>query len=74
VASWPEVATCVGVYLDARNELQLVAPLGLDDLLALRVRYNASQPERVDARTYAQRMQSKPWQRHWPLLQIEAAA
>lgn len=74
VASWPEVATCVGVYLDAGDALQLLAPLGLDDLLALRVRYNASHPERVGARTYAERMQSKQWQRHWPRLEIQAMA
>jgi len=72
VASWPEVATCVGVYLDARDELRLVAPLGLDDLLALRVRYNASDPDRVSLATYEARMSAKQWQRLWPGLELQA--
>ncbi|MDR2298380.1 MAG: nucleotidyltransferase family protein [Comamonas sp.] len=74
VASWPEVATCVGVYLDARDELQLVAPLGLDDLLALRVRYNSSDAGRVSAAVYAERMACKRWQCEWPGLKIESAS
>jgi hypothetical protein len=33
VATWPETATAVAVRLDDRGELDVCAPLGLDDLL-----------------------------------------
>jgi hypothetical protein len=33
VATWPETATAVAVRLDARDELEICAPLGLTDLL-----------------------------------------
>lgn len=40
VATWPEFATCVGVWLNEDGSLGVVAPHGLDDLFALRVRHN----------------------------------
>src|SRR5262245_48306103 len=40
VASWPETATSVGIRLDCDDELQITAPLGLDDLFGMVVRWN----------------------------------
>lgn len=68
LASWPEVATCLGAFLDEAGCVQLVAPLGVDDVLALRVRHN---PRRVSAAVYCERVQRKQWQTRWPLLTIE---
>ena len=68
LASWPEVATCIGAYLDESGAVQLVAPLGVDDLLALRVRHN---PRRASLATYRDRMQRKQWQARWHLLTVE---
>jgi len=70
VASWPEYATCVGVWLDAAGAVQVIAPHGLDDLFALRVRRN---PHRVSLATYAQRVAQKRYVERWPRVTVEPA-
>ena len=70
VATWPEFATCVGVYLNGDGTLGVVAPHGLDDLFGLRVRHN---PQRASAATYRERVQAKRFAERWPRLSIEAA-
>ncbi len=69
VATWPEFATCVGVNLDGKESIGVVAPHGLDDLFGLRVRHN---PLRASVTTYRQRMESKRFGERWPLLSIDA--
>lgn len=63
VASWPEYATSVGVALDGRDQLHVIAPLGLDDLFAMRVRRN---PARVSLATYRTRVADKRYRERWP--------
>jgi uncharacterized protein len=63
VATFPEIATCVGVRLLPDNELLVVAPHGLDDLLGCVCRHN---PTRVPASLYEQRVASKGWRERWP--------
>jgi hypothetical protein len=70
IASWPEPATAVGVWLDAGDALHVIAPLGLDDLLGLRVRRN---PARVSIETYRQRCASKRYAERWPRVVVESA-
>lgn len=70
VATWPEFATCVGVYLNGDGTLGVVAPHGLNDLFGLRVRHN---PQRASAATYRERIQAKRFAERWPRLSIEAA-
>ncbi|MFC4200875.1 nucleotidyltransferase family protein [Candidimonas humi] len=67
LATWPEYATCVGVFLDEDEFLHVVAPHGLDDLFELRVRHN---PSRVTFDTFMQRVQSKRFKEKWPKLTI----
>lgn len=64
---WPETATAVGVRLNRRGEIEVAAPLGLDDLFALIVRPT---PKFKGAKygIYLQRIQSKQWQTLWPCL------
>lgn len=69
VATWPEFATCVGVNLNAEESIRVVAPHGLEDLFALRVRHN---PLRASTSTYQQRVESKRFGARWPLLSIDA--
>lgn len=69
VATWPEFATCVGVYLNDDESIGVVAPHGLDDLFALRVRHN---PLRASFAVYRQRVESKRFGERWPLLSIDA--
>lgn len=63
VASWPEFATAVGVWLDGADRLRLIAPHGLADLLAMVVRRN---PVRVSVQTYRERCASKRYNERWP--------
>lgn len=67
LATWPEYATCVGVFLDADDSLHVIAPYGLNDLFELRVRHN---PSRVTFETFMQRVQSKRFEERWPKLTI----
>ncbi|WP_307654358.1 nucleotidyltransferase family protein [Variovorax paradoxus] len=67
VATWPEFATCVGVYLNEDESLGVVAPHGLDDLFELRVRHN---PLRASVATYRERVMAKRFGERWPRLSI----
>lgn len=67
VASWPEYATSVGVWLDQNASIQVIAPWGLEDLFQIRVRRN---PTRVSEQTYSQRIEQKQYARRWPKVTI----
>jgi uncharacterized protein len=63
IATSPEVASCVGVRLLVDDDLLVVVPHGLDDLLDGICRHN---PARVSARFYARRQAEKGWPARWP--------
>lgn len=67
VASWPEYATAVGVFLDASGAIGIIAPHGLDDLFGIVVRRN---PARVSVATYRERIAQKQYARRWPQVRI----
>jgi uncharacterized protein len=67
VATWPETATCVGVRLDQRDRLTIVAPYGLDDLLGLIYRRN---PRRVTVEEYERRLTAKRIGERWPRVTV----
>lgn len=65
-----EVPTCVGAYLEA-NELKLIAPHGVDDLVNFRCRpVPFYQQDDAHLDLFRQRMAEKQWQLKWPRLQI----
>ncbi|GGP22836.1 nucleotidyltransferase family protein [Silvimonas iriomotensis] len=68
LASRPETATAVGVWLDETGQVQVLAPLGLDDLFGLQLRRN---PAFANEDVFRQRLTQKQWQRHWPLLTLQ---
>lgn len=70
IASWPEPATAVGVWIDGDDELHVIAPHGLADLLGMRIRRN---PVRVSVDTYRQRCESKHYAERWPRVVVEPA-
>jgi uncharacterized protein len=70
VATFPEIASCVGLRLEGNDDLLVVAPYGLDDLFGLVCRHN---PKRVSASFYARRVSEKDWRERWPKLSVEAA-
>lgn len=67
VASWPEFATAVGLWLDDDDGLHVIAPHGLDDLFAMVVRRN---PVRVSVQAYRERVASKRPAQRWPRVTV----
>lgn len=61
---WLETCTAVGVRLGNGDRLEIVAPLGLDDLLGLVFRPTAAGERRREV--YRRRLAAKPWRAHWP--------
>ena len=67
---WLETPTAVAVRMADDEQLELLAPLGLDDLLAMRI---APTPHALSRRqaAYRERVSAKPWARQWPRVEIE---
>ena len=70
---WLETPTAVAVRMDHEGSLELLAPLGVDDLLAMRI---APTPHARKRRlgAYRERVLDKPWARQWPKLDVIIAA
>ena len=67
VATWPEPATAVTVCLLDNDEVQCIAPLGLEDLFDMIIRRN---PRRVSIKTYQQRIVQKRYTEKWPRVRV----
>lgn len=65
---WPETATSVAVSITVGPALDIVAPHGLTDLFAMRVRPS---PDILERRDYSRRIESKRWAFRWPLVTVE---
>lgn len=59
----------MGLTLTADNTLDVLAPHGLDDLFALRVRHN---PTRATVAQFTARYTSKGWLQQWHRLTVQA--
>jgi uncharacterized protein len=70
VATFPEIASCVGVRLLADDELLVVAPYGLDDLFAGICRHNAA---RAPLEVHEQRVAEKGWRERWPRVRFPSS-
>ncbi|MDQ5969289.1 MAG: uncharacterized protein QG579_446 [Patescibacteria group bacterium] len=68
ITYWPETATCIGVTLDEKKELKLIAPYGIDDLVNLRIRMTPKFPEGVER--VKERVKNKKWLEKWPKLKV----
>lgn len=69
VAHWLETPTAVAVRLLADGAITLLAPYGLADLMAMRVRPTPAGQRRIAA--YRQRMAMKDWPAIWPGVVVE---
>lgn len=67
IASWPEITTSVAVRLNENDDLTVVAPCGLDDLLGMVHRRN---PARVTVEEYERRLATKRIAELWPRVTI----
>lgn len=61
---WLETPTCVAIRLDAKDQLELAAPYGIDDLLGMILRPTPAARRRQQA--YRERIASKQWLQNWP--------
>lgn len=67
LATWPETATAVGIRRTGEGELEILAPLGLTDLLGLCLRHN---PAQAGPELFWSRLQAKGWMQRWPELKL----
>ncbi len=67
LAMWPETATAVAVRLDAEGQCRIEAPLGLQDLFELKLRWN---PALVSYAVFQRRLEAKAFLSQWPQLQL----
>jgi hypothetical protein len=67
VASWPEFATAVGLWLDPQDGIGVIAPHGLEDLFDCVVRHN---PARASVANFRDRLAHKRYQDRWPRVRI----
>lgn len=67
IATWPETATAVAERITCQGRIEIVAPLGLGDLLSLKLRHN---PALVSREVFLFRTESKLWVERWPLLEV----
>lgn len=68
---WLETPTAVAVRLEQDNQLNVLAPFGLEDLFQMIL-----SPTPEGARKMGQfedRVQNKPWRKQWPNLRIKKA-
>ena len=71
IAHFPETVTAIGVKLNEQNEIDLIAPYGIRDILQLNVcpvPHFATNKQLLAV--YQQRVQKKNWQSKWPKIQI----
>lgn len=68
IAMWPEVATCIGARLASNDAIEVVAPYGVDDLVAMRWRRNTNCP---DAHAFARRVRDKRVVERFPNVRVE---
>ncbi len=67
ISYWPETATAVAIQLNSDNQIEYIAPYGLNDLFNLVVRPTPN----FDLTTYRSRIANKGWKDTWEKLVIE---
>ena len=69
---WPETPTAVAVRRSPKDDCEVAAPFGLDDLFALILRPTPAFSHHK-RHIYEKRLRTKGWQATWPLLRDQAA-
>lgn len=67
IARFPETATSVAVRLNPSGALEIIAPCGLSDLLAMKLRRN---PTQVTEKYFRDRVRSKRIAEKWPEVHV----
>ena len=66
ISHWPETATAIGITQLPNDELKLIAPYGIDDLVSLIIRMTPKFGDGADA--FNLRVEKKQWLSKWPKL------
>jgi hypothetical protein len=67
IAFWPETATSIAIRLNFENQIEYIAPYGLEDLFNLLVRPTP----KFDLAIYNARIENKKWNEIWGKIKIE---
>jgi hypothetical protein len=65
---WLETPTALAVRLAERSSGRLIAPFGIEDLLAIQIKPTPAGVRRADA--YRQRLRQKHWRQRWPKVRM----
>lgn len=72
IAHWVETPTCVAATLDSDAHVRLIAPYGIDDLIAMVIRPTpgllAARPDAMAI--FGRRVMAKNWPGRWPKVRI----
>jgi len=68
IAHWLETPTAVAMRLIARSAGSLIAPFGIDDLLAIQIKATPAGIRRREA--YRNRLRQKDWHLRWPSVRM----
>lgn len=64
---WPETATAIAIRLNAIDEIEVIAPHGLEDLFNMHIRIS---PYFNDQKYFIKRIKDKKWLSIWPQAQL----
>ena len=67
ISFWPETATSIAVRLNLKNQIEYIAPYGLEDLFNLLV----IPTPKFDLTIYNTRIEQKRWKEKWNKLEIK---
>lgn len=67
MTAWPETATAIAIRMTDNDGLEINAPLGLDDLFAMRLRPTPDFANRKRA-IFEERIAGKRWRERYPLV------
>lgn len=67
ISTWPDTATCIGIYLDTKGKIKIIAPYGLDDLFNILLRHN---PKKVSREVFLNRIESKNLRQKFPKVKV----
>ncbi len=65
---WVETATGIGARINKKNEVELIAAWGIDDLVNLILRPSETKTDRL--REFNRRIKTKKWLEKWPKLRV----
>ncbi|WP_091500157.1 nucleotidyltransferase family protein [Amphibacillus marinus] len=71
ISKFPETATALGITMDECHKLVLIAPHGIEDAIAMKLRptphFRTSESRKA---IFYKRVHQKNWQAHWPMVSI----